>query len=93
MPRPTPISLEAATLLETAIDSLRWCRWHPGDRRAAEALRELQVVLTVTALALDYEMDGQPEKAAQALERASAAYQSPHLSDPTFEPSLFDEGH
>ena len=93
MPRHTPISLEAATLLEGAIDTLHWCRWHSGDRRATECLRELQVVLTVTALALDYEMDGQVEKAAQALERASAAYQSPHLSDPTFEPSLFDEGH
>jgi hypothetical protein len=93
MPRGTSISLEAASLLEGAIDTLRWCRLHPSDRLAAERLRELQVVLTVVALALDYEMDGQPDKAAQALERAGAAYETARLTDPTFEPSLFDEGH
>ena len=93
MPRGTSISLEAASLLEQAIDTLYWCRWHFTDRLVAEKLRELQVVLTVVALALDYEMDGQPDKAAQALERAGAAYQTARLSDPTFEASLFDEGH
>src|SRR5437763_17109650 len=53
--------------LEGAVDLLRWCRQHPQDSGIALKLRELQQAVSGLALALDYEMDGQTDKASIAL--------------------------
>jgi hypothetical protein len=93
VPRRTAIVLEAEDLLDQGIDTLRWCRAHFHERKASESLREIQLMLTAVSLALDYEMNGEPEKAALALERAGSTYEAGGLSDPVWEPALFDEGH
>ena len=54
--------------IEGAIDVLRWCRQHPQDSSVAMKLRELQQAISGLALALDYEMDGQTERASIALQ-------------------------
>jgi hypothetical protein len=54
--------------IEAAIEALRWCRQHPQDTGVAVKLRELEQAISALALCLDYEMDGQAERAAIALQ-------------------------
>lgn len=56
--------------IDGAIETLRWCLQHLQDRRATLRLRELEQTLGAFALALDYEMDGQTNKAELALDHA-----------------------
>ena len=93
MPRGSAIELEAMSLLDQAIARLRWSRAHLDERATSLALRELQLLLAAVSLMLDYEMDGEPEKARLVLERAAPKYDVPHLSGLTWDPALFDEGH
>jgi hypothetical protein len=61
----------ATKLIDDAIETVRWCRFHLQERGVSEKLRELQISVAALALALHYEMDGEPEKAAFAMERAT----------------------
>jgi len=67
-------SSEIARLMDTGIEDLRWCRQHLGERGVPERLRKLELSLAALALALDYEMDGQRQKAVQAMEKADWQY-------------------
>ena len=64
------ISTVAGRLLEEAGESLRWCKEHSGDRAAVVLLRRLEISIAAIALAFDYQMEGEPGRAAGALERA-----------------------
>ena len=63
-----PLLPKVGMLLDVALELMRWCRQHPQDSGIALRLRELQQALSGLALALDYEMDGQTEKATVALQ-------------------------
>ncbi len=54
--------------LDDAIEALRWCRDHVAERRAAEALRLAESNLSYIALAIDWEMEGEVDKAESALD-------------------------
>jgi hypothetical protein len=54
--------------LDDAIETLRWCKKHLHERRASDALRLAQMNLAYLALALDWEMEGEMDKASSALE-------------------------
>ena len=62
-------SLEADVnkVLDDALEQLRWCQQHAGDRKAGETLRELEAKLGYLAQALSWEMDGESKKARRAL--------------------------
>ncbi len=64
------LSKEATRLIDEGVETLRWCRQHLGERGASERLRRLEITLASLALSLDYEMDGQNAKTAQALRQA-----------------------
>lgn len=55
--------------LDDAADSLRWCKKHLHERKASDALRLVQLNLAYLALALDWQMEGEVDKAASALDR------------------------
>ena len=77
MAQDVDLSKEASRLIDEAMEALRWCRQHLGERGASERLRRLEITLASLALSLDYEMDGQNAKAVQALRRADGRQQSP----------------
>lgn len=73
-PQPARRSLEEITAeigrgIEDAAETVRWCKAHLHDRRAADALRLVQLNLAYLALALDCQMEGELAKAEEALER------------------------
>ncbi len=49
--------------LEDATETLKWCRKHLQERKASEALRLVQLNLGHLALALDWQMEGESDKA------------------------------
>ena len=56
--------------LDDTLRMLRWCREHLQEREVAMRLQELQITLGALALAIDYRMEGDEQKTAQALEQA-----------------------
>jgi cob(I)alamin adenosyltransferase len=54
-------------VLDEAIETLRWCRQHMGERKASEELHTLQTRLGYLSLALSWEMDGETQRADSAL--------------------------
>ncbi len=64
--------------IDDAIDALRWARRHLHDRRASETLRLAQLNLTSLSLAIDWQMEGELEKATAAIERL---WWKPHKDD------------
>ncbi len=57
----------AGTVLDEAVETLRWCRQHMGERKASEELHTLQTRLGYLSLALSWEMDGETQRADSAL--------------------------
>ena len=57
----------AGSVLDEAIETLRWCRQHMGERKASEELHTLQTKLGYLSLALSWEMDGETQRADSAL--------------------------
>lgn len=55
--------------IEDATESLRWCKKHIQERKASETLRLAQLNLAYLALALDWQMEGEMEKAFSAIDR------------------------
>ena len=72
-----PLQPKIGKSLEGAIELLRWCRQHQQDSGIALKLRELQQAVSGLALALDYEMDGQTDKASIAIQGSDWLTQSP----------------
>jgi hypothetical protein len=70
-PRITPeqINSEIARGIEDAAETLRWCKTHLQDRRAADALRLVELNLSFIAQAIDWQMEGETVKAEQAVDR------------------------
>jgi hypothetical protein len=64
------VTNQAGKSIDEAIEGLRWCRQHVQERGVTQRLRQLQITLSALALALDYEMDGQTNKAELALDHA-----------------------
>src|SRR5437868_13715460 len=64
----SPLLPKIGKSLEGAVELLRWCRQHPQDSGIALKLRELQQAVSGLALALDYEMDGQTDRASIAIQ-------------------------
>ena len=64
------LSAVAGRLLEEAAEGLAWCKGHAGDRAAVVLLQRLKITIAAIALAIDYQMEGEPAKAAEAIERA-----------------------
>ena len=60
----------AGPVLDEAIEAVRWCRTHLTDPDIRQRLREMQVVIAGVALALDYGLDAESEKAEYALGHA-----------------------
>jgi hypothetical protein len=64
--------------IEDAAETLRWCKQHLHERRAADALRLVQLNLACIAIALDWQMEGELAKAEAALDRV---WWQPHRDD------------
>ena len=64
------LSTVASRLLEEAGETLLWCKEHPGERETVVKLQRLKISIAAIALAIDYQMEGEEGKAAEALERA-----------------------
>jgi hypothetical protein len=60
----------AGPVLDESIEAVRWCRNHLTDPDVSKRLRDMQVVLASLALALDYGLDNESEKAEYALGHA-----------------------
>ena len=64
------IAAQAAQVIDEALEGVEWCRRHLEERSVSEKLRTLQITLAGLALAIEYEMEGQSDRASQALEHA-----------------------
>jgi exonuclease VII large subunit len=72
MVQPNPsqnLSSEIARGIEDAAETLRWCKRHLQERGATDALRLIQLNLSYLSLALDWQMEGEVDKAASAMDR------------------------
>jgi len=65
----SPLSDQIAKGIDDATEALRWCRKHVQERRAIESLRLIEANLAYLSLALDWEMEGELDKAESAMER------------------------
>ena len=65
-----PISVEIARAIDSALEQLRWCRQHVQDRAVTFKLRELEQTIGALALALDYEMEGDTNRAEVSMDHA-----------------------
>ncbi len=65
----TEITADIGRAIEDAAEALRWCRDHLHERKAADALRLVQLNLACLAIALDWQMEGELAKAEAALDR------------------------
>jgi hypothetical protein len=57
-------------LIDEALEGVEWCRRHMEERGVSERLRTLQISLASLALAIEYEMEGERDRADHALEHA-----------------------
>ena len=55
--------------LDDAIDALKWSKKHRGQRRAVDAMRLVQSNIGYLAMALDWEMEADTDKASLALNK------------------------
>jgi hypothetical protein len=70
-PRITPeqIAADIGKGIEDAAETLRWCKMHLQDRRAADAMRLVELNLAYIAQAIEFQMEGDNQKAEQAVDR------------------------
>jgi hypothetical protein len=69
--------------LDDAADSLRWCKRHLHERNASDTLRLVQLNLAYLSLALDWQMEGELDKAESALDRVWWQAHRDELDDAT----------
>ena len=55
--------------IDDASDALRWVKKHLQERKASETLRLAQLNIAYLALALDWQMEGETDKALSAMDR------------------------
>ena len=55
--------------IDDAVETLRWCKKHQLERRASDALRLVQLNLACLALALDWQMEGEIDRAQSTIDR------------------------
>jgi exonuclease VII large subunit len=63
------LAADIAKGIDDATEALRWCKKHVQERRASETLRLAQLNIAYLALALDWQMEGEMEKALSAIDR------------------------
>ena len=56
--------------IDDVMETLKWVKRHRHERKAIDALRLTQMNLGYLALAMDWEMEGDPAKAQRALYKA-----------------------
>jgi len=54
--------------IDDATQAILWCKRHLQERKTSETLRLAQLNIAYLALALDWQMEGELDKAASALE-------------------------
>jgi hypothetical protein len=64
------IITQAAQVIDEAIEGVDWCRKHLEERSVSEKLRSLQVTIASLALVIEYEMNGETDRARHALDHA-----------------------
>lgn len=65
---PEQLASEIGKGIEDATEALRWCQRHVQERKASETLRLAQLNIGYIALALDWQMEGEIEKAFSAID-------------------------
>ncbi len=55
--------------MEDVAETLQWCKRHLHDRRSVDALRLVQLNLSYISLAIDWQMEGELQKALAAADR------------------------
>ena len=78
--RPRDLEAEVTTVLDEALETLRWCRGHLGERGVSDTLRGLETRLGYLAQALAWHMDGEAEKGDVALGVAQGRSRREQLS-------------
>ena len=73
---PETLAVEIGKGIDDATNALRWCKQHVQERRASETLRIAQLNLAYIALALDWQMEGEMDKAFSAIDHI---WWQPHL--------------
>src|SRR5690606_10911383 len=73
---PETLAAEIGKGIDDATNALRWCKQHMQERRASETLRIAQLNIAYIALALDWQMEGEMEKAFNAIDHI---WWQPHL--------------
>lgn len=74
------LEAEVTKVLDEALETLRWCRAHLGERGVGESLRQLELRLGYLAQALAWHMDGEAEKGDVALGVAQGRSRREQLS-------------
>ena len=63
------INAQIARGLDDAVDALKWSKKHRGQRKAIDTMRLVQANLGYLAMALDWEMEADTDKASFALNK------------------------
>ena len=63
-----PLTAEIVRGLDDATQAILWCKRHLQERKTSETLRLAQLNMAYLALALDWQMEGELEKATSALD-------------------------
>ncbi len=63
------INSQIARGLDDAVDALKWSKKHRGQRKAIDTMRLVQANLGYLAMALDWEMEADTDKASAALNK------------------------
>jgi exonuclease VII large subunit len=66
---PEELAAEITRGLDDAAEAIRWCKRHLQERKTSETLRLAQLNIAYLALALDWSMEGELDKASSALDR------------------------
>jgi hypothetical protein len=62
------LSAEITRGIDDATQAILWCKRHLQERKTSETLRLAQLNIAYLALALDWQMEGELDKAASALD-------------------------
>ncbi len=62
------ITSEITRGIDDATQAILWCKRHLQERKTTETLRLAQLNIAYLALALDWQMEGEADKAASALD-------------------------
>ena len=66
---PEQLTAEITRGIDDATQAILWCKRHLQERKTSETLRLAQLNIAYLALALDWQMEGELDKASSALDR------------------------